>query len=322
MQRMPWEIASVPPPWGERPSIHAHLVTHQRIDGLTPGGHVLPDEPSGPIKWGPGTQDGLFSHHSSSRVDAKHLAHVQTTLQRFLDDDSQAAPFYTAVVSGRTLGLADALGEALAAQACAADREAVKLGIACLGWAGVASAHRESLLILGRSDEFALFVAVAMDHEDDLLELAKVVHGWGRIHVVERLARSERPDVKGWLLREGFRNGAMYEYLAFICATAGDLAGALQAAQIDEALLAGAGDLISSLLTECGPVEDIDEYADAVGVIERYLGHLGDAPRGPGARRAVERIQAYVTGRGKKRFKAAQRREVMARCEKILKQPA
>jgi len=57
--------------------------------------------------------------------------------------------------------------------------------------------------------------------------MAKHVTGWGRVHLVERLAKTEDAEIKEWLLREGFRNSVMYEYLAYIAATTGGLNDAL-----------------------------------------------------------------------------------------------
>jgi hypothetical protein len=58
-----------------------------------------------------------------------------------------------------------------------------------------AQGHRDILLTLGQHEEFTLFAAVALDNgqddaDDDLWALAGSVHGWGRIHLVERLART------------------------------------------------------------------------------------------------------------------------------------
>jgi hypothetical protein len=40
------------------------------------------------------------------------------------------------------------------------------------------------------------------------------VAGWGRIQTVRRLAGTQDPQIKAWLLRHGFRNQIMDEYLA------------------------------------------------------------------------------------------------------------
>ena len=57
--------------------------------------------------------------------------------------------------------------------------------------------------------------------------LATHVHGWGRVHLVERLESTNNAEIKEWLLRDGYKNSVMYEYLAYPCATTGGLLHAL-----------------------------------------------------------------------------------------------
>ena len=97
--------------------------------------------------------------------------------------------------------------------------------------------------------------------------------GWGRIHVVERLARTENSEIKDWLLREGYRNSVMYEYLAYTCATAGGLLSALSEDSVDQELLTSAGEILSALIAG-GPAECIDDYEDGALAVEMYLGHM------------------------------------------------
>ena len=111
--------------------------------------------------------------------------------------------------------------------ATATERGPVKLGIALLGVAGVGSAAG-LLRTLGAHDEFTLYAAVAFgngveDGESEIWSLATVVDGWGRIHCVERLRHTSDPAIRRWILRTGFRNSVMYEYLAYIAATTGGL---------------------------------------------------------------------------------------------------
>jgi hypothetical protein len=157
------------------------------------------------------------------------------------------------------------------------DREPVKFGIAILGLFQEPANH-ELFQTLGRHDEFTLYCAVALanaseDPEEALWTLARNVDGWGRIHVVERLAQTESPAIKNWLLREGFRNSVMYEYLAGTCARAGGLLAALTGDRVDRELLTAAGQIIQALIAG-GPAEGIDDYEDARPVIELYLGHM------------------------------------------------
>ena len=102
------------------------------------------------------------------------------------------------------------------------DREPVKFGIALLGLFGQQN-DEELLQTLGLHDEFSYSCAVALansaqDRDGALWALAQHTHGWGRIHVVERLADTTNAEIKDWLIRDGFRNSIMYEYLACICA--------------------------------------------------------------------------------------------------------
>ena len=157
------------------------------------------------------------------------------------------------------------------------DREPVKFGIAILGLFRH-QADEELFLTLGRHDEFTLFCAVALanaaDKSEELLwALARNVVGWGRIHVVERLSRTANPAIKNWLLREGYRNCVMYEYLAATCARAGGLLAALSESDVDRELLTSAGDIIQALIGG-GPAEGIDDYEDARPVLELFLNQL------------------------------------------------
>src|SRR5262249_22226983 len=141
------------------------------------------------------------------------------------------------------------------------DREPVKFGIAILGLFREPR-DRDLFETLGRHDEFTLFCAVALanlsdDPDEALWTLARNVSGWGRIHTVERLARTENPAVKNWLLREGYRNSVMYEYLAATCARTGGLLLALSEDHVDRELLTGAGEIIQALIAG-GPAEGID----------------------------------------------------------------
>lgn len=109
--------------------------------------------------------------------------------------------------------------------------------------------------------------------ENALLTLAKKVKGWGRIHLVERLAKNPSQEVKNWLLREGYKNSVMYEYLAYTCATAGDLQTALAQPFADMALLVATGEMIEALIIG-GPAEDMRDYDEGATVCQYYVEHL------------------------------------------------
>jgi hypothetical protein len=160
----------------------------------------------------------------------------------------------------------------------AVDRETTKFGILLMELCAESS-DRNVLETLAGHDEFALYAALALcplaeDPEITLWEVARRVHGWGRIQAVERLKRTQNPEIKAWMLRQGFRNDIMDGYLAGICAKTGVLHDALKQAEIDRALLHGAAEIIKALLLRGGPADFIDDYPEAAEALSEYLGHV------------------------------------------------
>jgi len=157
----------------------------------------------------------------------------------------------------------------------------VKAGIALLGVCG-SGQDRELLLTLGRHEEFTLFCAVAIgncqpDPDRVLWSLARSVEGWGRIYAVERLQGTGDEEIRDWIVRHGFRNRIMDEYLAWIAATTGRLADRLGRGEPDEELVAAAGEIISALIAG-GPAQDIDDYPDAPRLLARFLQLAAERP--------------------------------------------
>lgn len=297
-----WDLASVERPWQGNTSIFAHISRHVSADGkgLTEGGERLPDEKDdGGLKWVPGGMDGVLGHHGGGGSDRAKMLH--RALAVALEDATppKLRKLYDQLLQGGAIGFIDPLLEEIVAKQDldakrleelalwlakeSPDREPVKFAIAVLGVIPH-SDHSDLFLVLGRHEEFTLYAAVALSNlagreaESKLFELARHVDGWGRIQVVERLARSSNSSVKAWLIREGYKNSVMYEYLAYTCATAGGLRGELEKESVDPALLAGAGDIIEALISG-GPAQDMDDYADGAVVVERYLHHLGAEPK-------------------------------------------
>jgi hypothetical protein len=159
----------------------------------------------------------------------------------------------------------------------AADRECTKLGILLLELAGE-DRDRPVLEALALHDEFTLYAALALcklssDPENVLWQLAQSVHGWGRVQVVERLDETKNPSIQAWMLRDGFRNDIMDEYLAGICARTGRLHEALSGRDVDRALLDGAAGIIKALLSG-GPADSIEDYPEGPTAMRGYLRHV------------------------------------------------
>ncbi|MCP4961904.1 MAG: hypothetical protein GY925_21885 [Actinomycetia bacterium] len=275
--------------------IRDHLGAAGRLDDPAV---TLPDEaprtPGGP-SFMAGALDGVMGHHGGSGTDAERASEIAERIVRAAAKPTRRRlrKLYEAMNTDDVLGFIDPLIEALAAKrpstaavaqigtwlaSTSPDRGPAKIGIALLGITGAPDG--ELLHDLGAHEEFTLFAAVAFgnsrsDPEPDLFTLARRVDGWGRIQCVERLRDSTDPAIAQWILREGFRNSVMNEYLAYIAATTGDLATALNEPNPDRELLTAAGDIIDALIMG-GPAEDIDNYPAAPDVLARWLAHMDD----------------------------------------------
>jgi len=317
MQRA-WNLDEVEPPWRGGVSILAHIRTHLTEDGrLDAAGAKLPDErDDGGLRWVAGGFDGAFGHNGGGGGEAERAEAIVRALQDVLEDATEArlAAFYERILDGSAIGYIDPFLETLGTVEGldvgrlwalarwlverSPDREAVKLGIAILG--GFSDPEqRELMMTLGTHEEFTLYAAVALRRregaaaERDLFTLAQRVDGWGRIQLVERLARTSDPEIKAWMLRKGYANAVMNEYLAYTCATAGGLRDAIAESRIDEELLVGAGEIIEALISG-GPAEDMDDYADGATVVEHYLRHLGAEPQELRQLVVVDRIRGFL----------------------------
>lgn len=293
-----WDLAAVERPWRDAPSIYEHIRGHI-VPGeraLRPGGEQLPDErETDGLRWVAGGKDGVLGHHGGAAGDSRDRM-LHRAIGVVLADASagKLGKLYTQLLHDDLLEYVDPLLQRIAADSaldmrrlevlalwlakCAPDRAPVKLAISILGLIP-GSDHSDLLLTLGRHEEFTLYAAVALANsagqgaERKLFELARHVDGWGRIEVVGRLASTRDPEIKAWMLREGFRNEIMDEYLAYTCASAGGLRRELEQERVDPALLRGAGEIICALIAG-GPAEDMDDYADGAIVVERYLHHI------------------------------------------------
>lgn len=298
-----------------RPSIYEHVRSHVPAEGpgLTEGGAQLPDEPptANGVRWMAGALDGVTGHHMSGEPDEARAAAVVRLIERAATGaDREYRALEAGVPADDLLRLADPVAERLDRSrvsreqirslgrrlaTTSADRGPVKLGIILLG--RVPGGERDVLMTLGRHDEFTLYCAVALMHtepdpEAALWELGRQAEGWGRIQVVERLEGTARGEIRDWILRQGFRNSVMNEYLAFIAADTGGLAPALEAESPDGELLEAAADIVGALI-EGGPARGIDDYSDAPVAVERLVGHL---------HRRAATLHHYLAVRDLKRF--------------------
>jgi hypothetical protein len=247
-----------------------------------------------------GALDGVTGHHFN-RADNDHIRNrtrpIVEALARLLklSSEENVSAVCKELQGDTLLSIADALQEQIKSTLLknatrksrvaevgryfttrASDRESTKFGILLLELSGEGS-DQPVLETVALHDEFTLYAALALcklssDPENILWQLAQRVHGWGRVQVVERLDGTENPSIRAWMLRDGFRNDIMDEYLAGICARTGKLHDALSAIDVDRALLDGAAGIIKALLCG-GPADSIDDYPEGSIAIQEYLRH-------------------------------------------------
>lgn len=289
-------------PWRtDRPGILAHVETQLRagVGSLTSAD--LPDEEprDGGISWAPGAMDGVWATHGSPQEQAALAASIIAALRALATQPGieHARALYGFLMEHGALSVVDTLLPQLVDRwplpaarlrdialwiiRGSPDREPVKYAIALLGISGD-DADRDLLFNLGRHEEFTMYSAVALQHsagdpEEAMWQLARLVDGWGRVHIVQRLADTARADIRRWLVTEGCSNSIMPEYTALLCARSGGLLEALEdpGAREDAALLGGAAVIIQALLTRRGPAEGLESSEHPQRLLSAFIGHVG-----------------------------------------------
>ena len=172
---------------------------------------------------------------------------------------------------------------------------------------------KDKIRTLGLSDEFTIFCVFNMlnweNGNDEIFRLAQKVHGWGRIHAVERLD-PVNSEIKEWLLREGIDNRVMSEYSAPDVYEKADirqlLAGDMTDEQTDEIAA-----VLGAMFAE-GPVRGISGLDDdeAKEIVDNFI---SQAEKHKGSLEVYRLIHTIADD---KRFKHEKKR-----CEAILESP-
>ena len=341
-------------PWDSHPSIYEHIKAHIRSGqtGLAEGGQTLPDEErigaNSQIRWAAGAMDGISTHHMGGK-DTDQARQLLKLVRAYSTSPTvrNKAKVYDLVQKHGVVALIDPFLESLREQSASnhrrvydlarsfaiesPDREPAKFGVALLGVFG----QKEDINIfrtMGRHEEFTLFCAVAVgnsceDGETELWELAKHVDGWGRIHLVERLSKTENPEIKDWLIRDGYKNSIMYEYLAYPCAVGGGLLEALEADDVDEDLLLSTAEILQALIVG-GPAQNMDDYEDGAIVAPLFLNWMENRGSALTEFLAVNAIHTFLSdkaadwkARGNRGWTGEKREAMLRQCSDITKQP-
>ncbi|WP_156756622.1 hypothetical protein [Actinokineospora pegani] len=204
---------------------------------------------------------------------------------------------YAALLSGDPTHTAPddglrALGVRLVTEAD--DRGPVRFGLTLLGPDDV-----DLLLEVGRHPVFTATAATRLtevlpDPSVPLMRLARSVEGWPRVAVVSCLTECASPEVREWLVRDGYRHSAAEPYLIPIAAR--HLAEVL-AGPVDPALLGSACEIISTLLDEAH-FEVLDDIPDTPSLLAALLRKLEHADHTLGHLTLLTRLDVYLSGPG------------------------
>ncbi|MBR3250659.1 MAG: hypothetical protein IKF80_03035 [Erysipelotrichaceae bacterium] len=131
---------------------------------------------------------------------------------------------------------------------------------------------KQAIRNLGLYDEFTIFAAFNMrrwkNGNEELFELARKVHGWGRIHCVE-LLEPDSEKIRHWLLTEGTVNDVMNAYSSLTCWNKAKAQEVLYNTPTYEEY-EGLSLLIEGLVDE-GPVSGMSAIDKPEEVLDRFL---------------------------------------------------
>lgn len=272
------------------------IISSAIVDGELPKDFSLPrlsDEENG-IVWADGAMDGVGVYHMGfsemSEEDHELMARaVQTAAERDFNNadelfcelgEKTRALFcidelQSYVIDHKDeLNLGNVYEYGIHALVDSTNRECLKFGLSLLELFNTDSneALKDAIRTVGLSDEFSIFSIFVMlrweDGNNEVWQLAKKIHGWGRIHAVERI-EPDTDEIKRWILKEGVHNSILPAYSALTCWQKSSVAELLRE-PLSKEEFRGVRDIIEGLLDE-GPVSGISEIEDADKMIIEFL---------------------------------------------------
>ena len=326
------------------------LISENIKDGVLAEGFSLPEEAdSAPVKFAPGAFDGISIYHMGlDELDDEGRAELGKALESASTGkrDETDAMFFEWTKKHRAISMVDEIQEYVREHQAelkigylyqsakymilhSAHTECVKIGLELLElFKEPAEDIKEAVRTLGLCDEFTMFALWNLrkweDGNEEIFDLAKKVHGWGRIHAVEFL----EPDTDGirrWLLTEGVENDVMAAYSALTVwekCGAEELLRGKPSAEDYKALLR----LMEGLLDE-GPCPGISRVGNAASVLLRLaelaviLNEAKD-PLTPDYALTADDLAVFLAVKqwAKKRKEALP--AVAAACDRVLRLPA
>ena len=284
-------------PGDKVPSIYDRIHAAIQPNGeLPPSFSVQRHNASEEISWADGAWDGVCCYHNQMetpdlapmtlvlrRASSHVFAHAKMALPEVFPDADHSMLAYIDATHDWILDHSEELDVhnlylfARHLLFYAPEVESVKLALSLMAIISNPSDEdaRQAVRELAASEEFTLFALFAVSNcknkNEEIFHIAQRVHGWGRIHAVERLEPAT-DEIRRWLLREGVDNNVMPEYSALTVAKKIDLLKIVQNADRNSDDFIAAGNILKALIeSDGGPTAGIGKYEHEEELVRAYI---------------------------------------------------
>lgn len=279
----------------ERMSIYAYIYDALGDNECLPDDFNLPSEEIEGLTFADGAMDGISIYHMGnpelSDEDRDKLYEILKLLgqdnEELFDAEDAITDFCK---EHRVIGIIDDILDGVLAHQRelapgiikknaerltleAESKECVKFGMVLLELFKPDDITETIANVLGRSDEFTVFSIFLLRHFEDgqkqILELARNVKGWGRIHCVDYIL-PETDEIKEWLLFNGVDNYVMPAYSAHVVYEKAEVEKLIEKDDLSKEELAAILKTVSGMLDE-GPVKGISLLDDPEDFLVKVL---------------------------------------------------
>ena len=222
-------------------SLSEYIANSRTNEGVLPEGFKLPESTKeNGIPFADGAMDGITIYHMGhtplNEKEKKELGKLLDLAGKGAEQEAEKG-FLDFCEQHRALTIIDDLqryivehkdslnpgnmyGFAVHLLMDSQDKECVKVGLSILELFNTYANETlaDVIRIVGLSDEFTIFSVFSMrnwpEAEAEILELAKRVRGWGRIHCIDFM-EAENEETKEWLFFHGVENDVVPAYSAW-----------------------------------------------------------------------------------------------------------